>query len=195
MQLIIYFLGSKQAGYYTNYLSMIGMPYLFITPIIAFMFPVISELYGRGDNEKITMLKNLFYKYFSVISIAVSLFLFVFAQELAIILFGQKFLESGIIMMYSSFFLVFNILLQINFQILGGTGQAQGRVKILGIGLFINIALNLILIKHLGSRGSSLAVGLSWIPLWLMSLYATRQWPLHFDWRFFLKNITWMALF
>jgi len=118
MQIIVYFLGTEKAGYYTNYLSMIGMPYLFITPIISFMFPVISELYSRGDVEKITTIKNLFYKYFSVISIATSLFLFVFAKELAVVLFGQKFMLSGIIMMYSSMFLVFNILLQINFQIL-----------------------------------------------------------------------------
>ena len=125
MQLIIYFLGSVDAGYYTNYLSMIGMPYIFITPIIAFMFPVVSELHGRGDLEKITQLKNMFYKYFSVISIATSIFLFVFARELAVILFGQKFAFSGEIMMFSSLFLVFNILLSINFQILGGIGQAQ----------------------------------------------------------------------
>jgi O-antigen/teichoic acid export membrane protein len=82
------------------------------------MFPVISELHGRGDTGKITMLKNMFYKYFSVISIAASIFLFVFAKELAVMLFGQKFAFSGEIMMFSSLFLVFNILLQINFQIL-----------------------------------------------------------------------------
>lgn len=194
MQFIIYFLWSEQAGYYTNYLSMIGMPYLFITPIIVFMFPVVSELHGRWDTEKISTIKNLFYKYFSVISIATSIFLFVFAKELSIVLFGNKFAFSGEIMMFSSLFLIFNILLQINFQILGGIGKAQGRARILWVGLFVNIILNLILIPLFGSRGSSLAVGLSWIPLWIMSLQATKQFPLHFDWKFFIKNALWMWL-
>lgn len=47
MQLIIYFLGTKDAGYYTNYLSIIGIPFILITPIIGFIFPVISELHGK----------------------------------------------------------------------------------------------------------------------------------------------------
>lgn len=47
MQLIIYLLGTKDAGYYTNYLSIIGIPFIIITPIIGFIFPVISELHGK----------------------------------------------------------------------------------------------------------------------------------------------------
>ena len=42
MQLIIVFLGAKDAGYYTNYLSLIGIPFLLVTPLIAFLFPVVS---------------------------------------------------------------------------------------------------------------------------------------------------------
>lgn len=42
MQLILYILGPKEAGYYTNYLSLIGIPFLLITPLIGFLFPVIS---------------------------------------------------------------------------------------------------------------------------------------------------------
>lgn len=42
MQLILLFLGPKDAGYYTNYLSLIGIPFLLITPLIGFLFPVIS---------------------------------------------------------------------------------------------------------------------------------------------------------
>ncbi len=194
MQLVIYILGGKEAGYYTNYLSIIGMPFLFVTPIIAFMFPVISELFWRGDLTKITMLKNVFYKYFSIIAIAISVFFFVFWTELAIVLFWSNFSTSGEILKYSAFFLIFNLLLQINFQILGGIGQARGRVKILGIGFVFNLVLNLILIKYFWSRWSSLAVGISWIPIWWMSLRAIKQFPLAFDWKFLGKNIIWIAL-
>ncbi len=67
MQLIIYLLGTKDAGYYTNYLSTIGIPFFIITPIIGFIFPVISELHGKGDETKISTIKTLFYKYFSVL--------------------------------------------------------------------------------------------------------------------------------
>lgn len=44
MQLIIVFLGARDAGYYTNYLSLIGIPFLLVTPLIGFLFPVVSGL-------------------------------------------------------------------------------------------------------------------------------------------------------
>ena len=69
MQLIIYMLGTMDAGYYTNYLSIIGMPFLLLTPLIGFLFPVISELHGKKDEIKIRAIKGMFYKYFSVLGI------------------------------------------------------------------------------------------------------------------------------
>ena len=118
MQLIIYLLGPRDAGYYTNYLSLIGIPFTVITPIIGFIFPVISELHSKGAEEKISTIKTLFYKYFSVLAVATSMFMFVFGPTIASILFGEKFQMSGVILQYSAFFLICNFLLQINFQIL-----------------------------------------------------------------------------
>lgn len=78
MQLIIYFLGPKDAGYYSNYLSLIGIPFVIMTPIIGFLFPVISELHGKKEEAKIATIKTMFYKYFSVIAIITSVFMLVF---------------------------------------------------------------------------------------------------------------------
>lgn len=189
MQLIIYFLGTRDAGYYTNYLSIIGIPFIIITPIIGFLFPVISELHGKGDEEKIIAIKTLFYKYFAVIGIITGMFMFIFGPTIASILFGEKFLMSGVILQYSAFFIVCNFLLQINFQILAGVGRIQERVKILGVGLLFNVILNLILIRLYGVVGSALAVGLSWIPLWYLSDRATRMYSNGFDMIFFIKNL------
>ncbi len=115
--------------------------------------------------------------------------MFVFGPPIGIILFGEKFMMSGIILQYSAFFIVCNFLLQINFQILAGVGRIQERVKILGVGLVVNIILNLILIKTFGIVGSALAVGLSWIPIWYLSDRATRMYSHGFDIAFFMKNL------
>ncbi len=195
MQLIIYLLWPETAWYYTNYLSIIWIPFLMIVPIIWFLFPVISELHGKWDEEKIKTIKNLFYKYFWVIWIIVSWFMFIFARELTTTLFWQKFAFSWDILMFSIFFIVFNFLLQINFQILAWTWRIRDRVKILWVWLACNIPLNLILIKAFESAqswtwalGSSLAVGLSWIPMFYLSHRATKKYSGKFDLRFFLKN-------
>ncbi|MDD2486828.1 MAG: oligosaccharide flippase family protein [Candidatus Gracilibacteria bacterium] len=194
MQLIIYILGPRDAGYYTNYLSIIGIPFLVVTPIIGFLFPVISELNSNGNTEKITVIKSIFYKYFGVIALVISGFMLVFGEQIAYVLFGEKFRFSGIILQYGAIFLIFNFLLQINFQILGGVGRVKERVKILGVGLLFNIPLNLILIFYfrqfgMGTVGSSLAVGLSWIPIFYLSHRATSVYKAKFDYRFFLKNL------
>jgi O-antigen/teichoic acid export membrane protein len=189
MQLIIYLLWTRDAWYYTNYLSIIWIPFIIITPIIGFIFPVISELHSKWAGDKITTIKNLFYKYFAVLGIITGMFMFVFGPTFAYILFWEKFLMSWVIVQYSAFFLVLNFLLTINFQILAWVGRIRERVKILGIGLIFNICLNILLIHLYGVVGSALAVGLSWIPIWYLSDRATRMYSHGFDLRFFTKNL------
>jgi O-antigen/teichoic acid export membrane protein len=87
MQLIIYMLGTTQAGYYTNYLSIIGIPFIIIGPIFSFLLPVISELHGKNDIGKIRMLKGIFNKNFFNLGGMINIFFFVFAGNLAYVLF------------------------------------------------------------------------------------------------------------
>lgn len=115
--------------------------------------------------------------------------MFVFGPAIANVLFGLKFTMSGIILQYSAFFLVYNFLLQINFQILAGVGRIKERVKILGVGLIFNVVLNIVLIHFYGVVGSALAVGLSWIPIWYLSDRSTRMYSNEFDFVFFIKNL------
>ena len=47
LQMIIMLLGAKDAGYYTNYLSLIGIPFMVFSPLVGFLFPIISSLEGE----------------------------------------------------------------------------------------------------------------------------------------------------
>jgi len=67
MQMIIVQLGTEATGYYSNYLSLLNIPFIFISPLFAFLFPVISELHGREDAKKMKMLHREFSLYFSII--------------------------------------------------------------------------------------------------------------------------------
>jgi O-antigen/teichoic acid export membrane protein len=97
------------------------------------------------------------------------------------------------VLSWSAPFLVFNFLLQINFQILGGTGKVKERLKIITAGLACNVPLNLLLIPMFGISGSALAVGLSWIPVWYLSNRAIGPSAIAFDWKFFGKNLFFMG--
>jgi stage V sporulation protein B len=178
MLLIIYFLGMKDTWYYSTYLSLIAIPFIFLTPIIGFLFPVISELSWRKDDTKIHLLVDRFWLYFSITWLWTSLFLFQMWEELSLLFFWEKFLFSGTILQYSAPFIVCNILAQINFQVLSGRGDIRKKIEILLLALILNIILNLLLIPHLGVTGSALAVGISWVPLFLLSMRATKI-PIH----------------
>lgn len=200
MLLITYILGSKDAWYYTNYLSMITIPFLFITPIFGFLFPVISELNSSWEKHKISTIKTIFYKYFSAFALIVSIFMFIFSRELANVLFGEKFLFSGTILRYSCMFIVFNFLLQINFQILAWIWRVTERAKILWVWLIFNFILNLIFIKLFWVVWSSMAVWISWIPIFVLSYIKTSEYKVNFDFIYLIKNtitsiISWIVVY
>lgn len=171
MQMIIYLLGTTQAWYYTNYLSIITIPFMLIWPIFAFIFPVISEMHGKWDISKIQLLKNIFTKNFIAIWIMFNIFFFVFAQVLAYTLFWEKFIESGNILQYSILLLIFNFLLQINFNILAGIWKVKQRVKIILTAVVFNFIMNLIFINLLWVYWAALATWFGWLLIFLLSEY------------------------
>lgn len=188
MQLIIYILWPRDAWYYTNYLSIIWIPFLIITPLISFLFPVISELNSNWNTSKISFIRSIFYKYFSLAAITASVFMFIFSKQLAFVFFWEKFISSWVILQFSILFIIFNFLLSINFQILAWIWRIRERVKILAVWLLFNIPLNLILIKWLWVNWSSLAVWLSWIPMVYLSNKAISNFKIQFDYKFLFKN-------
>ncbi|MDD2693503.1 MAG: oligosaccharide flippase family protein [Candidatus Gracilibacteria bacterium] len=198
MQFLTYFLGVYDAGIYAIYLSLVGIPFIFLSPLISFLFPVISEIGGRGEKAKIKTIYSTFSTYASVIIAWMAGLFFVSSEEIAAFLFGETFLGSGIALYFVAPFLIFNILVQINFQILGGLGFVRKRIEILIWTLLLNISVNLICILGYkygyipfpnGSAAASFSVGISWILMWFLSYRAIHEYTVGFNWRFFLQNI------
>jgi hypothetical protein len=110
-------------------------------------------------------------------------------------------LNSGKALIFVWPFLILNILVQINFQILGWLGYVKKRIVILSWTLLAN---SIIIFGMLwlymwwyipfpsGSSAASLSVGLSWIVLWYLSYRATRDYHGKFLWDFLLRNICFM---
>jgi O-antigen/teichoic acid export membrane protein len=67
---------------------------MIIGPIFALLFPIFSELHAKKENEKITIIKKIFSQNLVHIGIAVNILFFVFAEIIAYILFGEKFVIS-----------------------------------------------------------------------------------------------------
>ncbi len=189
MQMIIYLLWTKDAWYYTNYLSIVSIPFMLIGPIFWLLFPIFSELHAKQDFKKIKLIKQIFIKNFWAIAIAFNILFFVFWPIIAYILFWQKYIFSWEILRYSILFLIFNFFLQINFNILAGIGRVKERLKIIIIAIIINFITNLIFIKLFWVVWSALATWLWWLFIYVMSeLFLWKKYITKFPYIFLFKN-------
>ena len=190
MQMIIYILGTTDAWYYTNYLSIIGIPFLILTPIFWLLFPVFSEMHAKKEHHKIKLVKQVFTKTFLIIAIAFNILLFVFAENIAFTLFWEKFITSWSILQYSILFLVFNFLLQINFQIIAWIWEVDKRVKIMFIAVVFNFITNIIFINLIWVYWAALATWIWWILIWTLSeIFLWKKYYVWFDYKSLIKNI------
>lgn len=189
MQMIIYMLWNTDAWYYTNYLSLIWIPFIIIGPIFWFLFPVFSEMVAKQEFEKIKLIKSIFTKNFISFSISFSILFLVFAWVISNILFWNKFFMSWVILQYSILFLSFNFLLQINFNILAANWKVKERLNIILIAIIFNTILNYILLKYMWVVWAALATWCWWILIYILSEVKLKEYHYDFDYKYLFKNI------
>ena len=194
-QFAIYFLWAEASGYYTNYTSLISLFTIITAPILSYIFPLTTELIAKNHHDKLILLKNMFYKYFSLFAISISWLFIVFGREISTVFFGQKFIYSWYLVEYSAIFLIFNILFSINFWFLAGMGKVKDRAKIIFFALIINIILSLIFIQLWWLIGIVIAMIITWIVLFYLSYrLINRDKQIVFDRKYIIKNIIGIAI-
>jgi len=191
MQMILYLLNTESAGYYSNYLSLIGIPFVVIGPIFALIFPVFSQLYAQKKEGEIQKTKFFLVKYMLIGGIISSVFLWSFGETLAVVLFGEKFRYSGAVLAWSVPFLVCNLFLQINFAILAAIWKVQWRLYIMLWALVLNGILNyiFIVIGKIGIFWAALATGIGWVWIFLATEIVLKTYRFRMNLLFFAKNI------
>ena len=191
LQMVLYFLWAENAGYYSNFLSLYTIWITILRPIRSLLYPLTSE-YNENDNKQwIEKLISVFYNYFSVIVLSLSILLVILGPELWISLFWEKYLLSWNLLSYAWIFLVFNILASFNFQILAWLWKIKKRVYILWITCLITAIIAVIWIKIWNIYWASIAFGLGNLVYWILSFYLLKKNSYRFkvDWNFIIKNI------
>ena len=201
-QLIIVILGPESAGYYTNFLSLFGIASIVIWPIILLVFPMVSEFISKKNFDKLKLLFSFFYTYFVVFAFLFAVFLMALWPELALILFGQKFILSGELMILGGFFTMFSIFVGFNFSVMAGMWKIKDRVKILFYSILLVTALSILWMFTIWIYGAVIALWLAYLFLFVLSfrlIYKDIKFKI--DWNFVIRNliiisilaiITWM---
>jgi O-antigen/teichoic acid export membrane protein len=116
-------------------------------------------------------------------------FFILFGTTLTTTLFGPGYEISGAILVYSAPFLLFNFLLQIDFQILSASGRPRTKMFILLAGVALNLVTNYIFLNLWGVVGSAFASGIGWLFIWILSFRQTRKFAAGFRWPVFWENV------
>lgn len=191
-QIVINFLWPIQAWYYTNYFTLVNAYTIIITPLLAIIFPIVTELITKNELDKLSFFQNLLYKYSSVLVLSIWGLFMIRWPEIASTFFGTKFLYSWSLLQYSAPFLVVNVLFSINYAILAWLWKAKQRVKILAIALLVNVIWNIVLILwfKMWLIWAVISTILWWIILRWMSLKEiNKHLSISFDFWFFFRNL------
>jgi len=196
-QMIIYFLGPEQAGYYTAYLSLLTIYSIILWPLFSFLFPITTELAEKKETWKLSMMLNMFLKYFVLFGIYWWIFLFVFWPMIAFVLFWDKFTFSWELLKLWWMFIFLNIIVSILFPILAGLGKIKERVKILWTAAILNFILNICLISYIWVYGAIISTIVWQMIIVTLSFKILKKINIKLSYNrvFFLKNLLlWFVL-
>lgn len=194
-QMITVMLGTTEAGFYNVYLSTMRIPFLLLLPWVYFLFPVFADLIKKWEIDKIRKIHSFCYEFFAIAAIFVTSFYLLFGDVLTEVLFGTNYSFSGKILLYSAPFLIFDFLLQIDFQILSASWKPRTKMFILLSAVWLNLITNYIFLKLWWVVGSALASGIWWIFIWTLTFRESREFAGNFRWRGFLKNVLGVIIF
>ena len=189
-QLVLYFLGDKSAGYFANFQSLFNMGFVLIWPIMSLIFPIVAEVMEKKDEKKLNLLISFFYSDFSILTLSFSALLTDLGPEIATVLFWEKFRLSWEISIWGTGFLIFNILSNFNFAILGWIWAVRQRVYILVGTLALTILMSSLAIYLFGLLCAVVWFWIGYLFAWGLSLiYLKKKIYFQPDWKFIRSNI------
>ena len=191
-QLVVNKLWTEASWFFANMLSLLNIFIIIVSPILWLLFPVATELSTRNEKEKFKLLESMMYVYFTIISMIIWWIFLIFWQEISVLLYGEKFRFSWELLQILWPCLIFNCLSWLNFNLLAWLGKIKERFRILLVSLVVNVTCNVLalFVFNLDLHAVITVLALSRIVqfIWWL-IYIRKEYPFHFDWNFFFKNI------
>ncbi|MCK4223700.1 MAG: flippase [candidate division Zixibacteria bacterium] len=162
--------GDAETGWYSAASKLVIMAKTVINLYIPVIFPVLSKLFVSSLHKFKKLLDRSFI-YLLMIGLGMATLTTVFADRIVVLIFGSSFTQSADplrILIWAAFLVFLN---GISGNALVSAGYQKLCTKITGIGLAINISLNLLLIPSLGRIGTSLSILATELVVTVLVLY------------------------
>ncbi len=167
--LLLLLKGEYDTGIYQAVFKFIMLPLAIPEIIMNVLLPVLTRLFGENKNEWVRI-GSLLSKALVIIILPISLLLFLYAEELIILVYGIKYIAAIPILKIFSLIILIRFLLEPFALMLTTSGKQHIRLITVVIATLLNVILNLIMIPKLGVQGAAIVslitnsfVGISYI--------------------------------
>jgi len=169
--LIGYFLTATDVGYYAVAVGLSKFFWIIPQAIQTITYPATSEYWANNNHSALQTMIDKSMKYTACVLLPIGLGVGFFARDIITLMFGEGFVYAVLPL---QILIVGTVIFGI-FKSVGGSllsiGRADLSLKITGMGAFVNVLLNLLLIPMLGIFGAAMATTLSFLLMAFLSLY------------------------
>jgi len=162
--------GNAETGWYSAASKLAIMAKTATNLYIPVVFPVLSKFFV-SSLAKFRKLLDRSFVYLLMIGLGIATLTTVYADQIVLLIFGSSFAQSASplrILIWAAFLVFLN---GISGGALVSAGHQKLCTKITGIGLAINVCLNLLLIPNLGKIGASLSILATELVVTVLVLY------------------------
>jgi O-antigen/teichoic acid export membrane protein len=151
-----YFRSTLDVAAFRAVLPVAGLNMIVIQSFTFLFMPTVARMFANKDQEGIDDLYWQSAIWITVISLPIFLVTFSLAQPLTLLLFGERYAQSGLVMALLAFGYYFNAALGFNADTLRVYGNVRYIVAIDILAMLVSLGLSLILIPRFGALGAAI---------------------------------------
>ncbi|MCX6772767.1 MAG: polysaccharide biosynthesis C-terminal domain-containing protein, partial [Candidatus Micrarchaeota archaeon] len=170
--LLGYFLkegANSQIAIYSIATGLAGLVGLFAASIMAIFFPVISELHGKGDKNKMNGACATALRWILFFSLPIAAFLVAFSGPMLHLLYGAAYEPGALVLAFFSVGILISLLGTAQRTALAGMRQLQVERNVAIITFIANVVLNVLFIPLWGINGAALASAISLVGMAILN--------------------------
>lgn len=151
-----YFRGTVDVAAFRAVLPVADLNTVVIQSFTFLFMPMMARMYAKDDQDGIEDMYWQSAVWITVISFPIFLVTFSLAQPLTVLLFGERYAQSSLIMALLAFGYYFNAALGFNVDTLRVYGRLRYTVSIDFLAMLISLGLSLVLIPRYGAVGAAI---------------------------------------
>ncbi|VVB87102.1 Uncharacterised protein [uncultured archaeon] len=134
-----------------------GVMLIFPQAMLSIFSPVVSELFGREDKEKIQQISSYIIERLVLLSLPLIVMLLLFPEGILKIVFTEDYSSGASTMRVLSISAFLTGIYLFFITVISNSGHPQQNSKIMFIGATSNVVLSIVLVKYFGIIGASVA--------------------------------------